>query len=83
MIQEQLTGGPGSPGLPGSPSLPCQTQTKRILKHICKNGNVYEAQSEKNELALLHLDTLYIRVTFQIWLSQTAFKIYGDITLNG
>lgn len=38
---------------------------------------------KENELALLHLDTLYIRITFQIWLSQTAFKIYGDITLNG
>lgn len=42
---EELTGGPGSPGLPGGPSFPCQTQTRGILKHVCENGNVYQAQS--------------------------------------
>lgn len=48
MAQEELTGGPGSPGLPGGPSFPCQTQTKGILKHVCENGNVYQAQSHAN-----------------------------------
>lgn len=48
--QEKLTGGPGSPGLPGDPSFPCQTQTKGILKHVCENGNVYQAQSHANAI---------------------------------
>lgn len=43
-VDQELTGGPGSPGLPGGPSVPCQKQTRGILKHVCENGNVYQAQ---------------------------------------